>query len=205
MNSHALRHQNLNLACLPISPYPRSDDRTAQSHSSQDFISGMPRIFLGHAKVQGSRARRLYNTRFQRIKGKMLAPIARSQPALRTASLRLLSRGCRQKRDAASRRVTATGSAPSIVGTADGHPRCAIRISSMWTLHCTNRFEATIFQSSRRRGDSRPGAGGNDRPQREVPQRSGLKLDRIRSSALLLPSPLRWIGNTPPPGCQSPL
>ncbi|MBP2467435.1 hypothetical protein JOH52_003456 [Sinorhizobium meliloti] len=156
-------------------------------------------------KVQGSRARRLYNTRFQRIKGKMLAPIARSQPALRTASLRLLSRGCRQKRDAASRRVTATGSAPSIVGTADGHPRCAIRISSMWTLHCTNRFEATIFQSSRRRGDSRPGAGGNDRPQREVPQRSGLKLDRIRSSALLLPSPLRWIGNTPPPGCQSPL
>ena len=23
MNSHALRHQNLNLACLPISPYPR--------------------------------------------------------------------------------------------------------------------------------------------------------------------------------------
>jgi hypothetical protein len=77
-------------------------------------------------------------------KGKCSRPLpARSHGFERAARL---SKGCRQKRDAAFHRMTATGSSPSIGGTANGNPRCAIRISSMWTLHCTNRFKATIFQ-----------------------------------------------------------
>lgn len=130
-SSGGVVHKNLNLACLPISPYPHSDDRTAQSHSSQDLTSGMPQIFLGPCeRFRGfPSAASLYHSfsSDQRENARARCPY----PAcLRTGGLPSLQPGA--DRNAMRRRMPM---------------RCANCISSMWTLHCTNRFKRPIFTS----------------------------------------------------------
>lgn len=73
MNSHALRHQNLNLACLPISPYPRP--KTASKILAEAF-----------------RSAGLYNNRFSAAQRKNdIARLRTIKPPENNSSLALLA------------------------------------------------------------------------------------------------------------------